>query len=207
MRSYLKLFLVLNLVFGSLLAVGQNKDLRFSLSGQLGWAVPQGDGVGEEVGQIDVDGGLTYAVDGLYHIMDNKLGVGLNFGSSILASVDDGLDAFGFSVIGAKGVYFLNPDKFTPFFGLTLGVATLSTPEVSVNGEVTSPSEKGSTFAIQPSIGIMFKGGFFLSADYMIPGKVTVDNTGIEDQAIGTLNINLGYRYIIDIEKKSEAEK
>lgn len=178
-------------IFMSMTAFAQ--DHTVSIAGQLGWSSPGGDGVGEEAGKIDVDGGLSYGADVLYHLMDGKLGVGLAYTGTILASVDSNLDAFGMTVIGAKGLYSLKSDGFTPFAGLTLGMMKLSTPEFKDgNGNVLVASKSGSAFAIQPTLGLSF-GGFYMAVDYLVPGKITIDGTTAEN-AIGHLTYNLGYR-------------
>lgn len=174
-----------------------------SASGQLGWAVPGGDGVSDEAGDLNLDGGLTYGIDVLYHFHE-KIGAGIVFNRSVLAGAGGGdIDLFGLRVIGAKGLFTLNPDSdFTPFAGLTLGLSQLLTPEysVTVGTETTVIEEQtGSTFAIMPEVGLSFK-GVFLSAQYLIPGKYKIDDVFEGEKGLGILGINVGYRYVFDIE-------
>jgi len=163
----------------------------------VGFASPQGSGVGESAGLIDVDGGLSYAVQGYYHPSDFNLGLGLFYGSTILASVDTSIDAFGMTVIGASARYNLNEEGFTPFGSLALGLMQLSTPSVSSGGTVLVESRKGSAFAIQPTIGLSF-GGFQLSVDYLLPGNITIDGV-TSDNKIGYLSYNLGYIHQLEL--------
>jgi len=180
-------------------SIANAQDHQVSAAGQLGWALPGGAGVGEEAEDAyDVDGGLAYQGDVLYHLMDNKLRVGLGYTGTILASVSGTLSAYGMTTIGAKGLYYVKPEGFSPFGGLTLGVSTLETPETSINGQVTNPAEKGSGFAIQPTVGLAF-GGFYISADYLIPTNIKLKDDPLNREGkIGYLAVNLGYRYTID---------
>ncbi len=52
---------------------------KFSASGQLGWILPGGDGVGDGADQFNVKGGLVYDLDALYHLDPEKpkIGVGV----------------------------------------------------------------------------------------------------------------------------------
>lgn len=171
------------------------QDHNISISGQLGWALPGGDGVGEEeTDPYDVDGGLTYAADALYHFGDGKLRAGITYSAAILASVDSGLDAYGMSFYGLKGMYYLKNEGFSPFGGLSLGIAKLETPETSSGGQVINPSESGTSFAIQPTLGLAF-GNFYISADYLLPSNIALDEDPfMREGKIGYLGINLGYR-------------
>ena len=169
-----------------------------SVGGSLGWAIPGGSGVSEKAEDLNLDGGLTYTGDVLYHIKPN-LGVGIGYTGSILAGGGEGdIDLFGMRLIGAKARYALKEKGFTPYASLTLGLAQLLTPELTItNGTGQSqvvPENNGSGFGIMPEIGLSF-GGFFINAQYMVPTKFTVEEAQIKDKAAGTLNIGLGYRY------------
>ena len=169
-----------------------------SVGGSLGWAIPGGSGVSEKAEDLNLDGGLTYTGDILYHIKPN-LGVGIGYTGSILAGGGEGdIDLFGMRVIGAKARYALKAEGFTPYASLTLGLAQLLTPELSVTDgtgqTVVVPENNGSGLGIMPEIGLGF-GAFFINAQYIVPTKFTVEEAQIKDKAVGTLNIGLGYRY------------
>lgn len=169
-----------------------------SVGGSLGWAIPGGSGVSEKAEDLNLDGGLTYTGDVLYHIKPN-LGVGIGYTGSILAGGGEGdIDLFGMRVIGAKARYTLKEEGFTPYASLTLGLAQLLTPELTVTDAtgktVVVPENNGSGLGIMPEIGLSF-GAFFINAQYIVPTKFTVEEAQIKDKSVGTLNIGLGYRY------------
>jgi hypothetical protein len=199
MKSFIKLFFTIALV-GSF-SIMNAQDHQISVAGQLGYAIPGGAGVGEGAdAAYDVDGGLVYQGDILYHLMDEKLRVGVAYSGAILASVDGNFDAYGMTIYGLKGLYYLKSEGFSPFGGLSLGLMTLSTPEFTDgSGQVINPAEKGSTIAIQPTLGLAF-GGFYISADYVLPGNIKLKDDALNREGkIGYLGINLGYRYIFDL--------
>jgi len=168
----------------------------FSISANLGWAVPGGSGVSDDPEDLNLNGGLTISADALYHLSP-EFGVGLNYLSSALAGAGGGdVDIFGMRFIGAKALYRLKDEGFSPYGGLSLGLSQLLTPEYSITsgGETTViPEQTGSGFGIVPELGIAF-GRFQISAAYLLPTKYTIDDV-IADKSVGTLNINLGYRY------------
>lgn len=173
------------------------QDHQISVGANLGWTIPGGSGVGEAPeGAFDVSGGIAYAGDVLYHLMDGKLRAGISYGGAILANSNPLAEAYGMTVVGLKGLYFVKEEGFSPFGGLTLGLATLSTPETSINGVVVNPAIKGSTIAIQPTLGLAF-GGFYISADYLLPGNIKLEENDVvlQEGKIGYLALNLGYRY------------
>lgn len=94
----------------------------------------------------------------------------------------------------------MKKDGFSPFAGLTLGLAQLTTPEYSITdatgNSITIPEQRGSGFGVQPEAGIAF-GGFFLSANYLVPVSYTITDV-VTDKALATLNINIGYRRNFD---------
>lgn len=176
------------------------QDHQVSASGQLGWAIPGGSGVGEAPeGAYDVSGGISYSGDILYHLLEGKLRTGVSYTGAILANSNPLAEAYGMTVYGVKGLYYVKSEGFSPFGGLTLGLATLSTPETSVNGTVVSPSISGSALAIQPTIGLAF-GGFYVSGNYLLPGNIKLEENDVvlQEGKIGFLSINLGYRYVFD---------
>ncbi len=172
------------------------QDHTITVAGQLGWSVPGGSGVSDEPEDLNLDGGIEYGIDILYHIKEN-IGVGIVFNRSVLAGTGGGdIDLFGARFIGAKGLWFMKPEGFSPFAGLSLGVSQLLTPEWSIidsEGNVQVIEEQvGNGFGIMPEAGIRF-GKFYLSAQYVVPVSYTVENV-IEDKSMGVLNINIGWR-------------
>jgi hypothetical protein len=170
---------------------------KFSIGGSVGWAVPGGGGVSEAAADLNLDGGLTYTIDALYLVKPN-LGVGLSYTGSVLAGAGEGdIDLFGMRVIGAKGRWALKSEGFTPYVGLTVGLAQLLTPELTItSGTQTTvvPENSGSGLGLMPEFGLSF-GKFFLNAQYLVPTKYTIEEAQITDKAVGTFNIGLGYRY------------
>lgn len=176
------------------------QDHQVSVGGQLGWAIPGGSGVGEAPeGAYDVSGGISYSADVLYHLMEGKLRTGVSYTGAILANSNPLAEAYGMTVYGVKGLYYVKNEGFSPFGGLTLGLATLSTPETSVNGTVVSPSISGSALAIQPTLGLAF-GNFYVSGNYLLPGNIKLEENDVvlQEGKIGFLSINLGYRYVFE---------
>lgn len=197
MRIITTLVFILSLAYNGLWA----QDHTISASANLGWAIPGGSGVSDAAEDLNLDGGLVYGVDVLYHLQPKVL-VGINYTASLLGGAGDGdIDLFGSRVIGAKAVYQLKDEGFRPFFGLTLGVSQLLTPEFSItdaNGNtVTVPEQTGSGFGIMPEIGLQFGGGLYLLGQYLVPTSYTIEDV-VDDKAMGTLNIQLGYRYTLE---------
>ncbi len=174
-----------------------------SAAGSLGWTIPGGSGVSDAPEDLNLGGGLGYNVDVLYHLTE-QLGVGLGYSGAILAGASEGegldIDIFGTRVFGVKGLWRMKDNGFSPFAGLTLGLSQLLTPALTITdgaGNVTVIDEqRGSGFGIQPEVGISF-GGVFLSANYLVPVSYTIEDV-VTDKALGTLNINIGYRRNFD---------
>lgn len=169
-----------------------------SVGGNVGWAIPGGSGVTEMAEDLNLDGGLVYSIDALYHLNPN-LGVGLSYTGAILAGGGEGdIDVFGMRVIGAKGYYTLKEEGFSPYFGLTLGLAQLLTPELTITDATGAtsviPENTGSGFGIMPEAGLNF-GKFFLGVQYLVPVSYTIEEAQINDKAAGIFNIVAGYRY------------
>lgn len=169
---------------------------QISVSGQLGWILPGGGGVGDGVNQYDVKGGLVYEVDALYHLNedDPKLGVGVEYLGAILGGEGIITDNYGLTFYGIKGHYRLNPGGFSPYAGLSVGLATLATPEYTING-VTIASLKGSGLGLKLEAGLDIK-GFLLGIDYMLPTGFKIEENGVTlaDGSVGGLIISLGWR-------------
>jgi hypothetical protein len=186
----------LSIIAGVLLFSNIVTAQELSVSGNVGWASPKGGGISDAAGDLNLDGGLVYSADALY-MLKPTLGVGLQYSSAILAGAGGGdVDLFGLRVIGAKGYWALKEEGFSPYAGLTLGLAQLLTPELTItqNGQTSViPETNGSGFGIMPELGLRF-GGFILGVQYTVPTKFTIEEVGITDKAAGSLNYVLGYR-------------
>lgn len=166
---------------------------KLSIAGQFGWTSPQGSAF-ESNGEPMAKGGINLDFDVLYHLekFNNKLGVGINYNSSILfgasrTGFDIGL--YGLALYGAKAHYKFFESKVTPYVALTTGLTRFVTPEISdANGQVLSESVKNSSFGFRPEVGLHL-GGFFLAVGYVTPMKYKV----IEEKA-GALQFSLGVR-------------
>lgn len=189
---------VLNFVTCLLFVIGAfsvSAQTNISVSGSFGWAVPGGSGISEDPEDLNLDGGLVWTLDALYHVNGN-LAVGLQRTAAILAGAGGGdVDLFGMNMIGAKGMYFLKEEGFTPFAGLSIGIGQLKTPEYSVTSggsTTTVPANTGSGFGIMPEVGLSF-GKLFLVGRYLVPVSYDIEDV-ISDKAAGMLTIELGYR-------------
>ncbi len=193
-----KIILKFSTLFLAILFTQNLNAQAISAAGALGWAVPGGSGVSDKMEDLNLDGGLTYFGDIMYHL-DSKIGFGLHYQGSILAGVGGGdTDIFGMRFIGAKGQYTFLEGNFEPFVGLGLGLSQLLTPELSItdgNGMTTLvPENRSSNIGILPEVGFYVK-NFFLSVQYLVPVNYTVEEVNIVSKALGTVNINVGYRY------------
>ena len=181
-------------------AFSVNAQHVVSASGSLGWSIPGGSGVSEEPEDLNLDGGIGYNVDVLYHLNGN-LGVGIAFTEHLLAGGGGGdIDIFGLRFTGVKAQYRLKEEGFTPFVGLGIGLTQLLTPEFTITdatgNSVTVPEQNGGGFGIMPEFGLSF-GKFFVSALYQLPAKLEIEDV-ISEKSVGALNINIGYRYAFD---------
>ncbi|MFC2080084.1 hypothetical protein ACFLRQ_01275 [Bacteroidota bacterium] len=166
-----------------------------SISASLGYEKPGGSAFTDSNGESMVGFGIHYGFDALFMI-NSKLGAGLSYESSALlaiSSTEFEAGLYGLGVIGAKGFYSLTDGKIKPYGALTLGAGTLSTPEISVNGTVTSPAESAMSLGMKPELGICF-GGFVINAAYVVPMGYTFDSA-TESVSAGGLQIGIGYRY------------
>jgi hypothetical protein len=174
-----------------------NAQSPISFAGQVGYASPQGKYFKPENGNKLSKFGLAVDLDALYHFaqMDNKLGVGLAYNSSILFGADlegfSNIGLFGVSLYGAKGYYRFSNSKVSPYAALSVGLSHFQTPEMSMNGEVVTKSENAYGFGIRPEVGIEF-GTFILSAGYTVPMNYTIHDVTTN---AGSLQISLGKRF------------
>lgn len=172
----------------------------------LGWSVPGGSGVSDQPEDLNLQGGLVWGADLLYHINEN-LGAGLLYNTSFLAGTGGdsgvfGIEAFGFRMIGLKGFYQLRSEGFTPFASLSLGVTRLRSPEVTltdVDGNtLNTDSFQSISIGIMPELGIRVR-GFYIATQYVVPVGYQIPEIFEGKKALGTFNINIGYRYVLDL--------
>ena len=142
--------------------------------------------------------GFLFRLEGNYYI-NEKIGAGIEYQGGLLAvntDADDfdlSEDALGTGLYLLKGEYFLKEEGFRPYGGLGLGLATYSTPEITVNDEVVAKSEKSSSFAISPRVGFDIN-GFGLEFQYNLTGKQKFGSEKTEDP-FNTWNLALKYIY------------
>ena len=172
-----------------------------SVSGQFGWAIPQGDAFKPEGGEPSAKGGLAYDLDALYFLpnFDNKLGVGVNYKGDLLFGLGEVSGLYSLQLYAAKGYYKFFTSKVTPYAALSLGLSQFGTPDYtySVGGDepILVKGVRKSSFGIAPEIGVQF-GSFFIAANYLVPMKYKFE--GVSTSA-GALAISIGYRYNLDI--------
>ena len=167
---------------------------HFSAAGSIAWNVPIGAGVGANAQQFDVDGGITYGLDLLYYgnAEDPKIGVGIVWNTINLGTEDSFDNAVGFHMLGVKGVYHTRTSGFAPYFGISVGAAQLSTPEVIIGDQVILEAERSTSLALTPQFGLAL-GGFQVSVDYMLPANFELKQLGLIGQ-MGSLSYSAGYR-------------
>ena len=152
--------------------------------------------------------GFTFALEANYHFTEN-LRAGLEYNSSAIGYGDDtstfGISAYGSNLILAKGEYHFFTSKLRPNVGLGLGIATISTPELTGtdadgNTGVLVPSESTTNFAISPRLGVAL-GKFHIDFTYNFAGNTpesegfNVDESGL---AFNYWAVTLGYVYPIE---------
>ncbi len=115
--------------------------------------------------------------------------------SAILGGEGIITDNYGLELFGVKGLYRVNPGGVSPYVGLTVGAARLTTPEVTVNGQVVSEGLSSTGFGLGLEAGIELN-GVLIGIDYMLPTKFSFDVAGTttESGGLGGLIIHLGYR-------------
>lgn len=182
------------------------QDIPISISGQVGYASPQGAAFENEEGEKMAKFGLGVDFDALWHFeqLDYKLGVGLAFNSSFLLGADLGegfgdIGMYGLSLYGVKGHWRFLDGKVSPYGALSFGLGQLSTPEITMtdfsgNETVITESKSSFNFGIRPEIGVEL-GNFLLSAGYLFPMKYKIDGESIG--TAGNLQICIGYRYTL----------
>ena len=169
-----------------------------SFSGQIGYAMPQGTAFENAAGESMTRLGLSFDVDALWHFEQTnyRLGAGLAMNTSILFGADLGegggdIGLFGLALYGARAYYRFLDSRISPFGALTVGLAQLSTPEVSINNQVISESQTASAFGIRPEVGVEF-GSFIISVGYTIPMSYSFN--GGDSKTAGGFQFSLGTR-------------
>jgi hypothetical protein len=147
--------------------------------------------------------GLDYYLEGKYFVKD-QLAVGLEYNSAAVGYASPGsllgISFYGNTSVFAKGEYFFTTGKVRPYAGLGLGVAKLSTPELTFTsgGKTTTiPEESKINVGISPRIGLML-GNFGVEFNYTLSGKTpksTVINVVTSDKAFNFYAITLKYIY------------
>ena len=182
------------------------QNIPISISGQVGYASPQGSAFENASGEKMTKFGLGVDFDALWHLeqFSHKLGLGLAYNSSFLLGADLGgsfgdIGMYGLSLYGVKGHWrFLNK-KVSPYGALSFGVANLSTPEVTTidSGGNETVIDKGQSLfnlGLRPEIGIEF-GRLLISAGYLLPMKYKIE--GKSNKTAGNFQISIGYRYTL----------
>lgn len=146
-------------------------------------------------------GGLNWILDAKYYLSD-KLAVGAEYNSSGMIATGDGdLGIFGGKQFLAKAEYYFTDKKVRPYAGLGLGLAQVSTPEVTVNGSVAYAKVKKNNFSLSPRLGIML-GNFGVEFQYNLAGKTPKETSlGQADKGFSFWTLNLGYVYTLDLSK------
>ena len=168
-----------------------------TLSGQVGYARPQGNAFKDAKGDALVKLGIGMDFDLLYHLeqLDRKLGVGLTYNSSFLFGLDvDGLDVgvYGHSLYGAKAHYKFLGGGFSPYVSLSLGLSQLVVPEITdIAGHVLRESTSSSSFGLRPEVGLQM-GGFIMSVGYFVPMRYDLHNN--TRKSAGSLQFSIGVR-------------
>ncbi|MBP5584013.1 MAG: hypothetical protein J6X43_08695 [Bacteroidales bacterium] len=197
---------ILASLFFILLFVTSVQAQLFSISGQLGYARPQGsvfkDKVtGEKLGSL----GIGYDFDVLMGLdrFDNKLSVGIMYDGNALfgfqSSTEFDFGMYGLAMYGVKGHYrLLSPDrKVSPYASLGLGLSQFGTPDVYSGDSLVVSGKSIYSLAVRPEIGFDL-GGLQLSVAYFVPMHYKVESaTGNFSGTAGVLSFSLGWRQYI----------
>jgi hypothetical protein len=182
-----------------------------SLSAQRKFAGGVGLGASKLTGDLGKGGsfGLNYYVEAKYFITEKITG-GIEYNSAAVGYANEeallGVSFYGNTSFFAKGEYFLTKSKVRPYVGLGLGVAKLSTPELSgtdANGAsvVLVPEESKFNLGVSPRIGLMIK-NFGIEFAYNIAGKTpnsTTFNVATNNKPFNFYSINLKYSYPFEL--------
>ncbi len=169
--------------------------------------------VGGNIGYIRPIGDFSdFAKGGFYlngiagYKLDNQLGVGVQFQSSIVGAVNSGdtglfgVNLYGLNSYMAKGWYSFTQSKTKPYAALGLGIASVAEPDVTftdgAGNESTITGAKRAGLATDLELGVSFN-GFNLSYNFNIGGKTPKAVINGADTSIWVLyhTFNIGYVY------------
>ena len=175
--------------------------LTLNLNAQRTASVGVGGGVSSLTGDLGDQGsfGVNYLVHGDYFLTDNFT-VGLEYNGSAIALKSEesfvGISGYGADLVMATSHYFIGDGKVKPFVGIGLGVARVSTPEITIGTE-TIESDRKMNFGISPRAGVKF-GNWGLAFSYNIAGKTPVAdqiNVAFSDKKFTFWTVGLTYDY------------
>jgi hypothetical protein len=190
--SKISLIIICILTFASVQSFAQG----ISIAGNIGFASPNGGSFVDAAGEKMAGGGLALDADILYHLpqLDNKLGVGITYNTSLLLGVSTG-DAFEvglyeMSLYGVKAHYSFFTNSITPFVSLGTGLSQFGIPEIKdASGTVWQEAKSSNSFGLRPEVGLNL-GGFAFSVSYFVPMKYEVT-----EKTAGNMQFSLGYRF------------
>lgn len=107
-------------------ASASTEGMGISLGLRAGYALPLGEGAKDRKMSDVYSGAIPFQLDALYHVTPN-IGVGLYFSYGIvsLKNAPDGVSA-SWLKYGVQAQYRLNPGEATPWFGLGLGLESVT---------------------------------------------------------------------------------
>lgn len=111
-----------------------------------------------------VKGGLTFSIEPKYNLTDN-IAVGVQLGSTLLASDAPGIGILGLNNYSLTGEYYFTENRLRPFAGIAAGLYAPAAVEITVNGQTTTLPAGDSQFGFAPRVGIQL-GHFRLAAEY-----------------------------------------
>ena len=175
--------------------------LTLNLNAQRTVSVGVGGGVSSLTGDLGDQGsiGLNYLLHGDYFLTDNFT-VGLEYNGSAIALKSEeafvGISGYGADLVMGTAQYFIGNGNVKPFVGIGLGVARVSTPEITIGSE-TIESDRKMNFGISPRAGVKF-GNFGVAFSYNIAGKTPIAdqvNVAFSDKKFTFWTIGLTYDY------------
>ena len=167
---------------------------QIRIGGDFGFATATGD--------FGADGSLGIGFAGhAAWAFTPKISAGIEVDRSAIVTVSSGdgvdIDATGLSGYLAKGYYHFLDKKFSPYFGLGMGLYNVEFPTVTItdgNGNTTViEGENKVNFGFAPELGLQM-GWFTLGAKYSLAGKLP----GGSDINANYLRFYLGFRFGVD---------
>jgi len=180
------------LILGTILSLSTiaQSDLKpFKVDVSVGYAIPGGTGS---------KGGVLFAVEPKYGVMDNKISVGLRMEGALVARFG-GYDQDGYpsevsvklssSYLATGDYYLMNNYKFRPFVGAGAGLFILAGAEANeTTGQVSSGSKFGGMFRAGAEIS-HFRIGF----EYNLIPKTTYTGYDADGNLTTGLTSKNGY--------------